>query len=91
MPKQSIAKTPELFEAWLYKSQGGDTCIYYTGFLYVDRCWANSGSKSQEAMNARSRIAAANRAWKNAQDGFVALTQRKIDDMEYEYIATRLS
>lgn len=91
MPKHSEAKTPEKFEAWLYKANGGDTCVYYTGFLYVDRCWANSGSNSQEAMNARSRVAAANRALKSAQEGYVALTQKKLDDMVYEYIATRFS
>lgn len=90
MPTPSTATTPEAFEKWITKSNVGDRCVYYTGFLYVDRCWASSSLKSDAVLAARGRIAAANRAQQYSQDGFLALTQKKLGDMEYQYIAMRI-
>lgn len=91
MRKKVTATTPTSYQSWLSKANKGDSCVYYKGFLYIDRCWAAFSSKSEAAMEARVRIAAANIAWRDAEEGYIALTQRKLGDMEYEYIATRLS
>jgi hypothetical protein len=91
MPKLTTITDPKHFEDWIAKANSGDRCIYYTGYLYVDRCWASSTLKGEMVLAARGRVAAANRAWKSYNEGYVALTQKKLGDMEYQYIATRIA
>lgn len=92
--------TPEAFKEWLHSSRRGQTCIYYEGFLAIDR-WrimqAADGSiylkANDEASDIGSLVYAAYR------HGYVSLTQAQLEKSgyvgkdfsvgTYAYIATR--
>ena len=61
---------------WREKAATGAKIIYYRGFIAPDRI-----GKSEIDWIAAE-------AWRLAEQGLVALTQRKISDRLYEYVAT---
>jgi hypothetical protein len=59
-------------------------CIYHSGFLLVDRV----PSFDNEAWCVVREVADA--AWQLYEEGKIVLTQRRLADDKYEYIATRI-
>ncbi len=79
------------FYQWLKVAKAGDVCIYHTGLLMADRMkrqWSDNGTlqghkldRTLEDLRKAVLTAAAHKD--------VLLTQRKISDGLYEYLATR--
>lgn len=92
--------TPEAFRDWLYSARRGQTCVYYEGFLGIDR-WklmqTLQGTIYLKANDAVSEIG--NLAWAAYCQGYVCLTQAQLERPgyvgkdfsvgSYAYIATR--
>lgn len=75
------------FTWWLSKAKKGERVVYFDGFLMLERqrLIVNGFTRDQFPQ----KIKTAMLAWNSYMGGLVALTQRKRDDGEYEYIATR--
>lgn len=75
------------FTWWLSKAKKGERVVYFDGFLMLERqrLVMNGFTRDQFPQKIKTAIL----AWKAYMDGLVTLTQRKRDDGEYEYIATR--
>ena len=75
------------FRYWLKGAKEGERVVYYEGFLMRDReSFLRAGGFSD---NFPPRIKAAIMAWKAYMNGELTLTQKKIGDYEYQYIATK--
>lgn len=64
------------FEAWLRAARPGDRCTYYSGYL----------SAARES----AAVPSANAAWKAYESGAVRLTQQKLTNFLYCYIAEKI-
>lgn len=69
----------EFFEHWLTGAPAGQSWCYHQGYLAVDR----------EQFGGSEVAALAQRAWRASEEGFVLLTQRRLGEGSYEYLATR--
>jgi hypothetical protein len=76
-PPREITTSAE-FTAWLASTPGGDTIIYHTGFLARD-----TASGQDTAL-----MVLANTVWEAAVAGRVYLTQGKMGDSAWAYMAT---
>ena len=63
-------------QTWRHQATAGEALVYHTGFLTNDR--TNSAEVDRVG----------NDAWSLAERGRVCLTQRKIKDGCYDYVAT---
>lgn len=82
------------YDEWLEQSRHGDVLVYYTGDLQFDRDqpMPDEYDDSQRPELVRLTVinAIADRIRVDAGIQRVALTQRKIRESHYEYMATRL-
>jgi hypothetical protein len=71
------------FNNWLNTSVSGAKYTYHTGFLCKDRdaVIKNPGHQTVNEI--------ANLAWKLYEKGLITLTQRKIADDHYQYLAVK--
>lgn len=67
------------FQAWVMGAPPGDSVIYHTGYLPWDR---------RNPINRRV-AEAANAAWWAYEQRLVALVQRRLGDLKFEYIAIK--
>jgi hypothetical protein len=72
--------TPTAIHEWLKKACPGDRVTYHTGHLISDR---------ERHLNGRSIAAVADILRAAQEGGRVALTQRRIADDLYQYVAER--
>lgn len=75
------------FAYWLKTARPGEKALYYQGFLMRDREVFMRGGGFADKFPPRIKAALA--AWKAYLDGTVSLTQRKLGQFDYEYIATK--
>lgn len=81
--------TPEAFTDWLRGAREGHSVAYYEGFLALDR-WlmGEAGTWLYYKPNPEvSRVGL--RAWRAYEARYVHLTQQRVSDGLYVYIATR--
>lgn len=71
------------FNNWLNTSVAGSKYTYHTGFLCKDR---DPEIKFQGYKDVNE---IANMAWKLYEKGLITLTQRKIADNHYQYLAVK--
>lgn len=75
------------FRYWVKGAKPGERVIYYEGLLMRDReSFLRAGGFAD---NFPPNIKAAIMAWKEYLNGEVTLTQKKVDEYEYQYIATK--
>lgn len=80
------------FLKWLSESRTGGMCIYYTGFLAVDRFTIVGKDPETQITIRKPEIDDLARVVIDAFDrGRVHLFQRKLHDNEYQYIAMKSS
>lgn len=72
------------FMQWIADADPGETIEYHTGFLFVDRV---RGIESQDISAPEIRLIA-DAALDLQQRGLIELTQRRIGDYRYSYLAT---
>ena len=76
-----IAECEKDFSSWLNNSMPGEQCKYYHGFLAGD---------GRGSLNKRPRPPAyAHEAWAYALTGVILLTQRRVVENVFSYIATK--
>jgi hypothetical protein len=66
-----------LFGNWLWTSEIGDTLVYFQGNLAASR-------QRHPQIDAGAKA-----LWQGYMDGLIHLTQRRLSDTGYDYIATR--
>lgn len=78
------------FAEWLSEARRGDSFVYHQGFIANDREVALSEGNSKLSRDERKRV------WREARDAWMAyegrqvcLTQRRLGEGRYDYIATR--
>jgi hypothetical protein len=71
---------PDFIMRWLKTSRKGDQVIYHIGHLIADR---------ERSLNASTITRTAELLRAAQESGRVALTQRKVKDDQYEYMAER--
>jgi hypothetical protein len=77
---------------WLKQAAAGDVLVYWVGSLQRDRqkeIPATDVLRTVERMNIAQLNVIANRIHKDANEGQLLLTQKRISFGEYEYRATR--
>lgn len=74
------------FQHRIHNAKRGDRIIYHTGDLYYER---NHGTDGQ-GRGAAAISLLAKEAWRAYMDGKVTLTQQRIGNSLWAYIATRL-
>lgn len=78
------------FADWLATAQPGSSFVYYTGNLGEDR--ARAAKKfAPKKLAAPQALRDAQQAWNAYSEGLVHLTQRRLGDNLFAYIATRAS
>ena len=84
--RRQLLTTEEMFCDWLAGAQPGQQFEYYRGLLAYDRM------PSAEVLQPHDRVALvalAKRAMQAAEDGRVALVQRRHGESDYSYIAIK--
>ena len=76
------------FAAWFGMAKPGESIVYYTGYLPTGRQPENNKRTGQKTLPDSSWVAA--RALDECEGGFLALTQRRLGNFRYEYIATKI-
>jgi len=81
------------FYDWMKQSNNGDVLIYWTGDLQNDRQahvdpYDIDAAERRIAVNALNVTASA--VLRAAEEGLVALTQKRLEEGVYEYRATRI-
>lgn len=89
METKSDIKAPTRYEltSWHQTAKPGDQFIYHTGYLFADRVERDGLVRSQRAISLGQL---ADKAMQLSEIRFgVHLTQRRLGDFLYQYIATR--
>lgn len=73
------------FGLWRDKAEKGDKLVYFTGHL----AHARADDHAADPFNERVR-ALGGEAWKASMKGLVALVQKRVGPMTFDYIAQRL-
>lgn len=77
---------------WIKTSKSGDVLIYWVGSLHADRqikIPENDILRTPDRQRIEQLNIIADRVFKDAKDGHIVLTQRRLKDGVYEYRATR--
>ena len=89
----SLAMTEIEFAFWLENSSPTSQVIYHYGSLTGDRAGklASKGEIVKQPATAYSQAVdyVALAAWQAMRDHYVVLTQRRVNESEFEYLATR--
>jgi len=75
------------FAAWFGMAKPGESVVYYTGYLPTGRQPVRLRNGSELITPDASWVAA--RALDEALSGFLLLSQRRLGEFKYEYIATK--
>lgn len=78
------------YTEWFGDSRPGDVVAYYRGDLAYDRDPANFPTLDREGSERLAGIGAvADSVKRDVKAGYLILTQRKLGESNYEYLATR--
>jgi hypothetical protein len=82
-----IIETAAQLKEFVRTAKTRQSCIYHSGFLLVDR-EPSPDQPHDDKWCALRELAEA--AWQLYEEGKIVLTQRRLADDKYEYIATRI-
>ena len=81
------------YDDWMKASRHGDLLVYWRGDLQFDRSVEIAESdiaRTEERKAINTLNAVADRIRRDAKDGQLTLTQRRLGESNYEYRATRI-
>jgi len=73
------------FDKWLARAKRGQSVVYHEGYLYNDR----GGGNPPQTADQRLADTVGKAAMRASGHGLVALVQRRLGDLKYQYIAQR--
>lgn len=83
--ERAAAEAISKFRQWYEAAHPGDSVIYYEGWLLGAR------EAKRLAVFQQAQVAVADAARAHEQQGLVKLTQKRLGDLQYQYIATRVA